>query len=215
MLCLNCGIERLQDDPILKRRAETLSPEERIYEKALVVDLGRMRRTWNKLYAKTVENAGKGCGMKRNTAAKPRKELTAKDFAKIVKLFKKYVSIFAKRYPQVALVGLRVDPTVHDTLRHFAVTGFMAGERVPTVRIAPELAFEPVTVQLGIIIHEIAHSVRMLKYLPSPKGYDANERATDKLAEEITGLKIYYDSRGVEVAGRGAKGKRPRPAGLR
>lgn len=149
------------------------------------------------------------------TAAKPKRQPTKKDFARIVKLFKKYVSVFSKQYPRVALLGLKVDPSIHDTERHFAMTGFMPGDRAPTVRIAPELAFEPVTVQRGIIIHEIAHSVRQLRYLPSPKGYDENERATDKLAEKVTGLKIYYDSRGVEVAGRGAKGKRPRPAGLR
>ena len=154
---------------------------------------------------------------KKNPAkvAKPKKAPTKKDFARIVKLFKQYVTVFAKKYPNVAYVGLKVDPTIHDSARHMAMTGIPVGGTVPTVAIAPELAFEPVTVQRGIIIHELAHAVRAFKYLPSPKGYDANERATDKLAETVTGLKIYYDSRGVEVAGKGARGTAPRPAGLR
>jgi hypothetical protein len=188
-------------------------------------------------------NAGKGDGVHRVTfkvksrsslqttknptkvkKPKPIGELKAKDFASISKLFLKYRALFAKTYPNVRHIGLQVDPSIRTSPRHFAVTGVLPVGRVyprpgpgpaPTVRIAPELAFEPTTVQTGIIVHEIAHSVFQLNYLTEPKGYDANERATDKLAEQVTGLKIYYDSRGVEVAGKGARGKRPRPDGLR
>lgn len=165
-------------------------------------------------------NAGKG-KVKR---PKPVSKLTAKDFAPISKMFVKYRDLFAKTYPNVRHIGLMVDSSVHDTKRHFAMTGTLpVGHKyprpgpvpAPTVRIAPELAFEPTNVQRGIIVHEIAHSVFLLQYKQEPKGYDANERATDKLAEEVTGLKIYYDKRGVEVAGKGAKGVRPRPDGLR
>jgi hypothetical protein len=149
------------------------------------------------------------------TTRRPKASPKKADFSRITRMFKEYVSVFAKRYPKVALIGLKVDPSIHDTARHFAMTGPLPGDDYPTVRIAPELAFEPVTVQRGIIVHEIGHSVFQLGYARAPKGYDANERANDKLAEAATGLKIYYDSRGVEVAGKGAKGTRPRPAGLR
>jgi hypothetical protein len=151
----------------------------------------------------------------RSAKARPKKAPVKKDFARILKLFRHYVKVFAKVYPNVAHVGLKVDATIHDAARHFGMTGLLAGDKAPVVRIAPELASEPVTVQTGIIIHELAHASFMAGYGKAPRGYDENERATDKRAEKVTGLKIYYDSRGVEVAGRGAKGTRPRPAGLR
>lgn len=175
-----------------------------------ILDYDNSRGTHEKLRAEGLENPkGK---VKR---PKPVSELTEKDFAPITKLFKQYVALFAKRYARVALTSLKVDSTIHKTERAFAMTHIPAGAMYPDVHIAPELAFEPATVQRGIITHELSHASFLLGYGKAPADYDANERATDRRAEEVTGLKIYYDKRGVEVAGKGAKGVRPRPDGLR
>jgi hypothetical protein len=161
------------------------------------------------------KNAGKSCSKNPTASAKPKKVPTKEDFARIIKLFKKYVAIFAKKYPKVVYTGLKVDPAIHDTARHMAMTGVLPGDKVPTVRVAPEMAFEPVTVQQGVLAHELSHASFQLGYGAAPKGYDANERATDKRAEQVMGMNMYYDRRDIEVMGRGARGTRPRPAGLR
>jgi hypothetical protein len=213
---------RASGDEFTARREEKLRG---LLSEALMAYGARSSRAGSANPKKSVKKgARKGAKANGTTTKRPKKAAGAKDFASISKLFLEYRALFAKTYPNVRYIGLMVDPAIHDSARHFAMTGVLpAGQAfvrpgpvpAPTVLIAPELARESKAVQTGIIIHEIAHSVFQLNYLTEPKGYDANERATDKLAEQVTGLKIYYDKRGVEVAGRGARGKSPRPAGLR
>lgn len=120
----------------------------------------------------------------------------------------------AQVHPILAVVGLTLDGSVHDSPRHFAMTG-KHKDGSTWVHVAPEILDEPKKVWLGVMMHELAHAFVTMGGAPKKKGYDAIERQADKIAEEIFNTKIYYDERNVEVAGPGVTGTRPRPAGVR
>lgn len=67
----------------------------------------------------------------------------------------------------------------------------------------------------GVIAHEIGHVLVDKLELRGARGIDASERQADRVAEEMLGLRIYYGSDDVQRAGQGARGRRPRPCGLR
>lgn len=143
------------------------------------------------------------------------KQPTKAQYAKVASIFRALRKIAAKTCPQFIEARLVVDPSIRDSERHFAMTGVKGGKIV--VAIAPELALESKAVIVGVLRHEAGHGIAMLsKTMPAEsKGYDAIERHADRTAERVFNTKIYYDHRGVEVSGPGAKGRRPRPAGLR
>jgi len=126
----------------------------------------------------------------------------------------------AAKHPKLAEVGLQLDPHLHDSPRHFAAT-HKPPRKAVVILVAPELASEPVSVIRGIIRHEFGHAHQLLGGGMPQKGtkalpkYDVIERDADRKAERIFDCKIYYDARGVEVAGPGARGQRPRPKGLK
>lgn len=130
----------------------------------------------------------------------------------------------AKVYPELGYVKLEVDTAgeIHDSERHFAQATIDRKDGKVTIQVAPELALEPISVIRGIIRHEFGHAAVFSGDVKSPKKpyrgltmYDTRERHADKTAERIFKNKIYYDSRGVEVSGPGARGQRPRPKGLK
>jgi hypothetical protein len=163
---------------------------------------------------KTVEKKGK-----KNPAPKA-KPVTHAQLAKVAKIFRDVRNAAAKVDPKAVTTTLVLDAKVHDSPRHFAMTGKKADGTV-TIHVAPELANEPTPVIVGVIRHEFGHVLDFLGHglklggkLKS-RSYDAKERRADKIAEKAFKTKIYYDKRGVEVSGPGAKGKRPRPKGLK
>lgn len=146
----------------------------------------------------------------------------AKAMAPVIEVFEREREKAAKVHPKLLEVVLQVDPEIHDTERAFAQTTWDTDIGVVAIQVAPELAREPISVIRGIIRHEFGHAAVFYglepawpKRFASMESYEALERGADVNAERIFGTKIYYDERGVEVSGPGARGKRPRPLGLR
>lgn len=138
---------------------------------------------------------------------------TKKDLAPVTKEFRTAVQQAATACPEVAQTRLITHPGVHDKPRHFAEASI--DHDGPIVRVAPELAQEPVSTIRGVLYHELGHIVVLLGFYPARPGYDAAERQADRVAEELFGKKIYYNKKSVQCAGPGARGRRPRPRGLR
>lgn len=155
-------------------------------------------------------------GAKKNPA-KPKKPAEApvskRALAKVIATFEEWREKMSKDFPKLMKVKLIADSTIHDSPRHFAMTRSDGAE----VRVAPELAKEPLKVIRGVLIHELGHAAVGQGYvrIANEKNYDLVERQADKVAEGLSGLKIFYDKRGVEVAGPRVTGTRPRPKGLR
>jgi hypothetical protein len=145
--------------------------------------------------------------------AKAKKKYTKKDLAPVTRAFNAAVKHAAKKHPEVAQTKLVAHPEVHDSPRHYAEATIDGGG--PIVRVAPELATQPVSVIRGIVYHELGHIIILLGAYPARAGYDAAERQADRVAEEVFDTKIYYNKARVQCAGPGARGKRPRPRGLR
>lgn len=144
----------------------------------------------------------------------PGGEMTKKALKKVADEFKVLRAKAAKKYPDVALARLEADPEVHDSPRHFARATL--DKEGPLVQVSPKIAKLPKTQRDGIGAHEIGHLIVMLYEIPCRRGYDAQERKADEIAEEVFGEKIYYTKNPrVQCMGRGAKGTRPRPKGLR
>jgi hypothetical protein len=147
------------------------------------------------------------------------KQPTKAQLAKVAAIFRALRKVAARYDQRVMKASLKVDSSIHVSSRAFAMTRVANGK--VDVRIAPELALEPKNVQVGVLRHELSHALAGLMGAKAPvkppksKAYDAIERHADKIAEKVFKTKIFYDSRGVEVSGPGAKGTRPRPAGLR
>lgn len=143
-----------------------------------------------------------------------------KAMGSVIAIFREERAKAMKKEPALIGVKLQLDPYVHDTPRHFAMTGKDKGGQVCVI-VAPELNDESPNVIRGVIRHELGHAVQFLKRTMPKKGtktlskYDAIERNADRIAEKLFGAKIYYDKRGVEVSGPGARGTRPRPKGLK
>lgn len=154
--------------------------------------------------------------VKRNAA--PRQPTKAQ-LDRVKKVARACWRVASKYCPSVKKVTIKLNPKQHDTARHFAATAVRGPQAI--IQIAPELALAPAAVIVGIMRHEFGHLVQMACGAKAPvkppksKAYDAIERHADRIAEKVFKTKIFYDSRGVEVSGPGAKGKRPRPAGLR
>jgi hypothetical protein len=142
-------------------------------------------------------------------------------WATVQKVFKKERAAMSKQFPALISTGLRPDPKVHDTERHYAETG-KNGRGQVWVTVAPSLGLLPMTKIVGVIRHELGHAAIFHGFEPRVRGktarlaqYDRVERQADRVAEKLSGAKIYYDAKNIEVAGPGARGKRPRPAGFR
>lgn len=137
----------------------------------------------------------------------------------VIRIFKAEQAKAKRVHPELGYIKLKLDPHIHDTPRSFACCGRLPGEGI-VIMVAPELAHESANVIRGIIRHEFGHAVDFLGHAKRVKitgvsDYDRRERQADVDAERIFGEKIYYDARDVEVSGKGAKGKRPRPQGLK
>jgi hypothetical protein len=128
------------------------------------------------------------------------------DHAYAVREFRRLRRIAAQRFSGVAKTALILDPTVHDTPRHFACTN------KSQVRVAPELSAEPPEVISAVLRHELGHVVVLCGYAKAARGRDAQERQADEIAERVYGKHISYDERGVQTL---KAGTRPRPMGLR
>lgn len=86
------------------------------------------------------------------------------------------------------------------------------------IEIAVELNDERRAVIRGVLAHELAHALVLLGAVEAPDDWrdlDVVERHADQVAERLFGDKLYYDARGVQCMGKGARGTRPRPLGLR
>lgn len=128
-------------------------------------------------------------------------------------MFKHLRDAVGQNHPEVYATALIVDPDVHDLPRHYAMAGLE--KTGPVVLVAPELANKPAVVQRGVLAHELGHVVAALTIPPKRHGHDAGEREADRIAEDALGMPIYYGKDGVQRMGKGAKGVRPRPRGLR
>lgn len=143
----------------------------------------------------------------------PPPELTKKEVAKITTAFKDLRAEAAEKYPKVAQTGLKLDPSIHKKPRDFGMASLE--KPGPMVYVAPELAKQSASCIKGILGHELGHIIVLIGYFPIKKGYDAMERQADAVAEDAFGQKMFYTKNGVQSMGRGAKGARPRPKGLR
>lgn len=133
--------------------------------------------------------------------------------APVIKIFNTLRDDAAKTHPQIKTAGLGVDSSIHKTPRDYGMAAL--NKAGPMVYVAPELAQQPTSVIKGVLAHELGHVAAWLGPYPVPKGYDATERQADKIAEELFGLKLYYNKANVQCMGPGAKGTRPRPRGLK
>jgi hypothetical protein len=141
------------------------------------------------------------------------KKITKKMMQPVTRQFNELVKVAAKDMEPVKYTRLVADPTVHTTPRAYGMAGIEDGW--PVIKVAPELADQPASVILGVLAHEIGHILIMLGREAMRSGYDSSERQADEVAESVFGKKIFYNENGVQCAGRGARGKRPRPRGLR
>lgn len=119
------------------------------------------------------------------------------------------------QHPELAQVRLEVDPVIHQrSARSYGDARLT--DQGPTICLAPELATCPACERDGVIGHELGHVVVLLGLVKPMRGYDAAERQADEIAERLFGQQIFYTENGkVQCMGKGAKGIRPRPKGLR
>ena len=80
--------------------------------------------------------------------------------------------------------------------------GYTTIETNPQIIISPKLRFQNLSVIKAILMHEIAHFV----LIKQKKKH--SERETDKLAEKLFKVKIYYNEDGIQNL---KNGERPRP----
>ena len=164
---------------------------------------------------KTSRKAGVLAGMFANPAEED------KAWKVVQKVFRRERAQMRKSFPDIYYTGLRPDPKVHDTERHYAMTSQSPNGEV-WISVAPALGLLPTSKIVGVIRHELGHAAVFHGYEPMVRGktarlsqYDRVERQADRVAEKLSGHKIYYDAQNIEVSGPGARGKRPRPAGVR
>jgi len=103
---------------------------------------------------------------------------------------------------------------LHQTERSFA----RCCRRPVRLEVAVELNDERRCVIRGVIAHELAHALVLLGAVNPPDDWrdiEVIERHADAVAETLFGEKLFYDNRGVQCMGKGARGRRPRPEGLR
>ena len=102
---------------------------------------------------------------------------------------------------------------LHQSDREFA----RCCQRPVRIELSVELNDERRCVIRGILAHEIAHALVLLGAVDPPDSWrdlEVIERHADVVAEKLFGERIYYDDRGVQCSGKGARGARPRPEGL-
>jgi len=151
----------------------------------------------------------------RKNPAKPKRKKHSN--AALKKAFLAMRAKVAKRCPQIKSIGFGIDPKIHDKPRHFGLYYPMTKSRGGQVGLAPEIAYQPMSVVRGIILHELGHALIDLGCFPKAKScsYDAIERRADAAAKAASGMQIYYGKDNVQRAGPGASGKKLRPKGLR
>jgi Zn-dependent peptidase ImmA (M78 family) len=115
------------------------------------------------------------------------------------------------RHVSVDVPALVFTSAAGDTARHYGYYD----KTLNVIGLAPDIGDQPETLIRGVLAHELGHALVRLLKLGTARGYDAEERQADSVAEELLGLCIYYGPDGVQRAGKGARGTRPRPAGLR
>jgi hypothetical protein len=123
--------------------------------------------------------------------------------ARLVTLFRRERARFARAYPRVEHAGLGIDdarcsPGGHCRRRDVA----WADRRTRTVwLLARALALPPANL-VALVRHELGHLAD-----PTPGRPGAEARA-DRIAWEVTGVRIRYDGGALQTTGRG--GPRPR-----
>lgn len=126
-----------------------------------------------------------------------------------------YAELLARlpRHVDIPVPTLVVDEVAGDSERHY---GYYDNEQ-NVIGVAPDLEDQPETLIRGVLAHELGHALvrLLLGYTDTRARYDAAERQADRAAEDVLGLCIYYGPDGVQRAGKGARGVRPRPLGLR
>jgi hypothetical protein len=144
-----------------------------------------------------------------------------KAWATVQKVFKQERAAMKRGFKDLFYTGLKPDKKVHDTERHYAMTGKNAKGEV-WVHVSPALGLLPISKVRGVIRHELGHAAILHGYEPMVSGktktlaqYDRRERQADKVAEQLSGAKIYYDAKTIQASGPGASGTRIRPKGLR
>lgn len=201
----------------IKTRAKraTMKESEQRAARGRAAGEGRYRKRREKdLQAIAAESVATRRKQAKKNPSKKSRALTKKDLAPVVSEFKSLVSKAAERHPEVTATRLEASPEVHDTPRHYAMAGIDG--KGPVVTVAPELAFQSGAVIRGVIAHELGHVLALIGIFPLKKTHDASERQADKIAEDIFKQKIFYTKNaGVQCMGRGAKGVRPRPKGLK
>lgn len=90
--------------------------------------------------------------------AKGKNEIVA--WGKVVKVFKEERKRMSKKFPDLAMVGLAPDYSMHDSPRHYAKTG--KEKDVVWTRAHPGLGLLSVSAIRGVIIHELNHAARLL-----------------------------------------------------
>lgn len=143
-----------------------------------------------------------------------------KAWAIVSRVFREERARMEEGFPTLHYTGLRPNYRVHDSERHFAMTGRKRDG--VWVEVAPVLGTLPISKVRGVIRHELGHAAILHGYQPMVKGrtakldeYDRREAQADRVAEKLSGAKIFYDEKNIEVSGPGARGTRPRPPGVR
>lgn len=80
--------------------------------------------------------------------------------------------------------------------------GYTTIETNPQIIISPKLRFQNLSVIKAILMHEMAHFILIKQKRKH------SERETDKLAEKLFKVKIYYNEYGIQNL---KNGERPRP----
>lgn len=113
--------------------------------------------------------------------------------------------------PGLSQVSLRIVLGLHDSPRHYAA--YFPDEQV--IGLAPEALDLPVAQLRGLLLHELGHAIVHQTGVREARGYDARERQADAAAKKACAMAVKYGIDGVQVAGSGARGRIPRPKGLR
>lgn len=86
--------------------------------------------------------------------------------------------------------------------KNYRDLGYTTIENNPQIVISPKLRFQNLSVIKAILIHEMAHFI----LIKQKKKH--SEKETDKLAEKLFNVKIYYNKDGIQNL---TNGERPRP----
>jgi len=150
--------------------------------------------------------------MKKNPKKGTKKPKVKTTMAQVKAIMRQLWAKAIKNYPELKNTKLITSKAIHDSPRSYGRYYHASN----TIGVAPEITQLSAAHVRGVLAHELGHAVvDQTSSYKAAKGYDAIERQADRAAEKACGLKVYYDKVGVQVAGAGAQGVRPRPKGLR